>query len=195
MSDTTIELEAAPTRTVVTEYSAVVLYGPSVVLDETFEHPSARRSAVVELLLANHDELAHQDINEILAPFGGANADEALRQVLEQYASHGVDVDVNLGERQRDLGPAVIYTTFTDYGDGTTTTVHVGSREQRLTDLRERASHLSVHEESFFEDADEATCVDIIETALKPTRGRLLLMEAERRGSTDVWIGYVSPEE
>lgn len=177
-------------RAFVTEYSAIVIDKAQVVLDERFENPSQRRTAIIELMLANHDEVAPQDVNEILDVYGGANADEAVIQVMALYASVGVDIDYRLGEYQRDVGPATIYTTLTDYGDGAMFIEHFPTAEDRLRDLRFRASNVDViRPDDFFETADEDVCRAAIEYALLPTRGRIYLLEAKRHEHGEVYVG------
>jgi hypothetical protein len=183
--------EASTDRAFVPTYTAVVLDDATVVLDEQFENPSARRDAVVQLLLVNHDEVSAEEVDEILAPFGGANADEALRQVVALYAGYGVDV--HLGEYQRDAGPAVLYTTFTDYGDGKTAIEHYPTREARLQELRQRAANLSEgYTAAFFDTADEETCKKHIEFALTPSRGRVFILEANRHDEGESY-SYQTP--
>lgn len=182
-----LELKEAPARAYATAYTAVVIDDATVVLDGSYDTPSARRDAVVELLLANHDEVPAEDVAEILAPFGGANADAALAKVVWLYAEHGVDV--HLGEHQRDVGPAVLYTAFTDYGDGTIWAEHYGSRDDRLSELRQRAANFADgYPVEFFDNADEETCKKVIEFALTPTNGRLHLFDAERLAVGDVYV-------
>jgi len=174
-------------------FTAVVVDGATVVLDEQFENRSARRDAIVQLLLVNHDEVSEAEVEDILAPFGGANADEALSRVTALYAGYGVDV--HLGEYQRDAGPAVLYTSFTDYGDGTTFIDHHPSRKARLKMLRQRAADLTEHlDGSFFDTADEETCRRYIEFALTPTRGRVWLTEAARHSDEEVYSGHTGED-
>lgn len=183
-----IELEEAPTRAFVPAYTAIVIDEAAVVLDHSYDTPSARRDAVVELLGANHDEVPTEDVEAILIPFGGANADVALAQVVGLYADYGVDV--HLGEYLCDVGPLVLYSSFTDYGDGTTFVAHYASRDERLAELRQRAADFSEdYPMEFFDKADEETCKRLIEFALTPTRGHLHLFDAKRR---DVGDSYVS---
>lgn len=189
MSLATHEPEEAAERAYETAYTAVVFDKATPVLDESFATASARRNAVVELLLNNHDEVPAEDVAEILIPFGGANADEALRQVIWLYADYGVDV--HLGEHLRDVGPAVLYSAFTDYGDGTTFVEHYGSRGERLKELRQRAANLSEgYPIEFFDNADETTCRNVIEARLDPTNGRLHLFDARRQDEGGVYVTY-----
>ena len=188
----TDEPEGAITdRAFVPTYTAVVLDDAAIVLDEQFDNPSARRDAVVQLLLVNHDEVSEDEVNEILEPFGGANADEALRQVVALYAGFGIDV--RLGEYQRDAGPVVLYTTFTDYGDGKTAIEHYPTREARLKELRQRAVNLSEgYGADFFDTADEETCKKHIEFSLTPLRARVFIVEAYRHDEGETY-SYQTP--
>jgi hypothetical protein len=189
MTLNTIEPGEAPERAYETAYTAVVFYNAAAVLDESFTNPSERRSAVVDLLLENHDEVSAEDVAEILIPFGGANADVALAEVIALYADYGVDV--HLGEHRRDVGPAVLYSAFTDYGDGTTLAEHYGSRNERLKELRQRAANLSEgYPAEFFDNADEETCKNVIESALITTNGRLHLFDAKRQDEGGAYITY-----
>lgn len=189
MTLTILQPKARPERAYVTAYTAVVMDDAEVVLDDSYETPSARRDAVVKLLLANCNEVPVEDVAEILAPYGGANADDALAQVTCLYADYGIDV--HLGEHQIDVGPAVLYTTFTDYGDGTTLIEHYGSRNERLTELRQRAANFADgYPLEFFDHADETTCKKVIEFALTPTRGRLFIIEADRADAGETYSGY-----
>jgi len=183
-------LAETPERAYETEYTALVVDDEQVVLDERYDNPSARLTAIVELMLANHDEVAHQDVNDVLAPFGGANPDVALAAVMALYANWGVDVDVHLSEHQRDVGPAVLYTSLTDYGDGALYIEHFPSAADRLKELRQRAANVDVtRPAAFFDDADEETCKLAIEYALMPTRGRIYLLEAKREAAGEVYVG------
>lgn len=188
MSLTITGLPQASDRAYETTYTAVVVDDATVVLDESYDTESERRDAVVSLLRSNHDEVDEADIEAILAPYGGASADEALEQVVSLYADFGVDV--HLGEHLRDVGPAVLYSAFTDYGDGTHFAEHYGSRDERLKELRLRAANISVgHPAEFFDNADELTCKQLLEFALTPTNGRVHLFEATRE---DVGGAYIS---
>jgi hypothetical protein len=189
MSLSTLEREAAPIRAFETEYTAVVIYGPEVVLDESYPHQSARRDAIVELLLANHDQVSKQDVDAILAPYGGAGADAALAEVFGLFFQYEPDLDMHLGERQRDVGPAVLYSAYTEYGDGTTVAEHYGSRDERLQQLRQRAANVAEgYPLEFFQNADETTCQKVIEYMLRPTNGRLHLFDAKRQAEGDAYI-------
>lgn len=188
MSLTTLPANT-PERAYETEYAVLVVDDEQVVLDERFDNPSARLTAIVELMLANHDEVAHQDVNDVLAPFGGANPDAALAQVMALYATCGVDVDLHLSEHQRDVGPAVLYTTLTDYGDGQLFIEHFPTAGERLRDLRQRAANVEPDREVDFGDADENACVTAIEFGLLPTKGRVHLLEASRQAAAEIYAG------
>jgi hypothetical protein len=191
MALTTLEPEEAPERAYEPAYTAVVFDNAAAVLDESYATKSDRRNAVVELLLTNHDEVPAEDVAAILMPFGGANADVALAEVAGLYAEYGVDV--HLGEHLRDVGPAVLYSAFTDYGDGTTFAEHFGSRGQRLKELRQRAANISEgYPGEFFDNADELTCKKIIELALTPTNGRIHLFDARRQDVGGAYITHTS---
>ncbi|MCI4659623.1 hypothetical protein [Cryobacterium zhongshanensis] len=189
---TTVASDETPARVYETAYTAVVFDDLEAVLDESYATKSERRDAVVGLLLVNHDEVPRFFVDDILVPFGGANADVALAQVVELYSECGVDV--HLGEHLRDAGPAVLYSAFTDYGDGTTFAEHYGSRGERLKELRQRAANLAEgYPGEFFDNADEETCKKVIEYHLAPTNGRLHLFDAKRQDVGDVYITH-APE-
>jgi len=189
MTLTAIATEPTPTRAFETAYTAVVFDDQTAVLDESYPTAAARQTAIIDLLLANHDEIASQDVVEVLAPFGGADADTALKRVFALYSNMGVAIDAHLAEHQRDVGPAVLYSSFTDYGDGITVAEHYGTREERLVELRQRASMLADdYELEFFQTADETICKQLIEYALRPTQGRLYLFEAKRQDVGGVYL-------
>ncbi|WP_311245275.1 MULTISPECIES: hypothetical protein [unclassified Microbacterium] len=174
-----------------TVHSAVVIDETVVVLDETFETPAARRSAIVDLLLANHDEVTPEDVVEILAPYGGADADSALVEVVNEYVQVGVDITVHLGTRQLDAGPASLFTVLTDYGDGTTTITHHPSHDGLLQELRTRAAEITGPDsEDQFAAADEKTCIAAIGRNLVQTGGRLYVMSANRQDEGETYTGH-----
>lgn len=187
----------APTtngRATKTVHSVVVVDEGTIVLDETFDTPSARRAAVADLMIQNHDELASQDVVEIMAPFGGADADTALELVIDAYASVGVDVTVHLGTRTQDIGPAELFTVLTDYGDGAIVTTHYPTRELRMTELRSRAAEIA-HDHypaDFFSDADEETCRKAIEYHVAGRKGRVYLVDAARQAVDDIFTGHIA---
>ncbi|ROR76007.1 hypothetical protein SAMN06295974_3847 [Plantibacter flavus] len=168
-----------PTRVYETAYRALVLDEEQVVLDASFEHASARRSAIVDLLLSNHDEVPSADVDDVRAPFGGADADAATAQVVALFVDAGADINCYLSEAQVDVGPLVMYSAFTDFGTGELSIEHYGTAEERLSALRDRAG-IFTDDEEYFLAADEETCSTAIEMALSPTRGRLYLVEATR---------------
>lgn len=183
-------LPAAPARAHVTEYTALIVDGAEVSLNDRFDNASARLSAIAEALLYNHHEIAQQDVVDLLAVYGGANPDAALADLIELFANVGVHVDMHLSEHQRDVGPAVLYSTLTDYGDGTMLIEHFPTAAARLADLRQRAINIDVaHSVEFFEDADEETCRKALEYALMLTRGRISLLEARREAAGEVYVG------
>lgn len=180
-----------PERFYETEYTAVVFEKGSPVSSDAYPTESDRRNAVVGILLTTYEEVSAEAVAQILDPFGGANADEALRQVLRLYAEFGVDA--HLGEHLRDVGPAALYTAFTDYGDGSTFVEHYASRQERLTELRQRAANLAEgYPVEFFDNADETTCKKVIEYALMPTNGRLHLFDAQRQDVGGTYTSYNS---
>lgn len=180
-----------PTRAYAPTFTAVMIDDTQVVLDESFDTAAARRDALIETILANHDEITTEEVEEILAPFGGANADVALGEVLALLNEVGVPVDVHLAEHQRDVGPTVLYTTFTDYGDGSTYVEHYGSRDDRLLQLRQRALNVAVgYPGEFFQNADEETCKKVIEGALAPGGGRIFLLDAERHAAGEAYESF-----
>ncbi|MFF2053842.1 hypothetical protein ACFVU2_19715 [Leifsonia sp. NPDC058194] len=181
----------APARAYAPAFNAVMIDDAQVVLDESFDTASARRDALIETILANHDEITTDEVEEILAPLGGANADAALGEVLALLNEAGVPVDVHLAEHQRDVGPAVLYTTFTDYGDGSTYVEHYGSRDDRLLQLRQRALNVAIgYPSEFFQNADEETCKKVIEGALAPGGGRIFLLDAERHAAGEAYESF-----
>lgn len=183
----TLVRDDTPERAYENAYTAVVFDKGVPVLDESYATESERRNAVVELLLTNHDEVPAEDVAAILTPFGGADADEALRQVIWLYADYGVDV--HLAAHVRDVGPAVLYTAFTDYGDGNTFVEHYGSRDERRTELRQRAANLAEgYPVEFFDNADEDTCKKVIEYHLASAKGRLHLFDARRQDVGGVYM-------
>ena len=180
MPITTLNAEDASQRAFAMAYTAIVFDDGSPVLDEVYPTPHARRDAVVELLLTNHDEVPATNITAILAGFGGAAADTALQQIAWLYAEY--HVDLHLGERLVDVGPSVLYTAFTDYGDGTTFAEHYGDRDERLAELRQRATNLAEsYPLEFFTTADEEVCRKAIEFHLVAANGRLHLFDAQRQ--------------
>lgn len=189
MSVATPEHDQASARTYVPEYTAVVVDDTAVVLDERFATAAERRDAVVALLIANHDEVPTAQVEEILADDTDENIDETLSEIASLYADF--DVDVYLGTHRRDVGPTTLFTAFTDYGNGETFIEHYGSRDERLAQLRDRAAHAGPeYPDEFFQNADEETCRRIIETALSPTKGTVLLLEAVRHvAHQDVYTG------
>jgi hypothetical protein len=188
------QLAPEPARAIATEYTVLVTDELDVVLNDAYPHPSARRDAVIDLLLANHDEVEQHEVDEILAPFGGANADAALNEVVNLFVERGTGITVTVGERERDLGPMTIYTAFTDYGDGSYWVEHYPTREARLAELRDRAGALSESHASF-EDADDETCRRAIDGELSKTRGRVILIEAIRHSVDESWAGQFPDDE
>lgn len=179
-----------PERATVTEYTVLVTDELDTVLNDAYEHASARRDAVVELLLANHDEVEQSEVDEILLSYGGANADVALNEVVTLLVERGAEIDVTVGTRERDLGPMRIYSTFTDYGNGSFWIEHYPTAEARLASLRERAFTLSdTGDVAMFADADEDTCRRAIDGGLAPTRGRITIIEALRHSTDESWAG------
>ncbi len=189
MSTTTLfPRDTAPTEQYVTIYTAVVLDNEALVLVEDFAHASARRDAVVELLLVNHDEVEPERIERILAPFGGANADVALGHITALYEPYGIKVFLTEKTRPREL--AALYTIFTDYGDGDTYIEHYASQEARRDALLERVRqfYTDVDGNPLPDDVTEAALTQILETLfLISTRGRVYLSQATRHASRDVF--------
>lgn len=184
----TPKLDSEATRAYVIEYAALVTDEGVTVLDDAYEHASARRDAVIDVLASNHDEVDQDEIDDILASFGGANPDVALALVTERFVNRGGQIDVTLGERRRDVGPITLWTAFTEYGDGTTAIEHYGTREDRLAALRQRALHLTdEHSSEWFDRADEETCRRVLDGALARTHGRVLLLEATRHRTDEAW--------
>lgn len=169
----------------VRSFSAVVITNGTLVLNEEFPHASARRDAVVEVALAQHPGVDRAEIREILAPYGGANADHALGVVVDLFKSRGAQLDVHLVEVEREPEPVSVFGAFTSYGDGDVACVIYPTAEARQEGLRNQVEH-------FYEDPDgnplppdvsEENLVKILETAyLLPTEGRIHLFEAVRDG-------------
>lgn len=182
----------APELATVVTYAAVVDDDGAIVLDESYDTPSARRDAVIDLLLSNHDEVEQSAIDEILAPYGGANADSALALVVELFVNAHVNITVHLTERTQNDGPAKIYTAFTDHGDGNTVIEHYATQSARLAQLRLRAASVATadYADNFFDDADEETCRKVLEYHVTANNGRVYLMDAARQEADYVFIGY-----
>lgn len=185
-----LQSEAEPDRATAAEYTVLVTDELNTVLNDAYDTPSARRDAVVELLLENHDEVDKSEVDEILAPYGGANADVALNDVVCLFVERGAQIDVTVGTRARDLGPMRIYSIFTDYGHGSYWIEHYPTAAARLSSLRERALTLSdAGDQTVFDDADEDTCRRAIDGALASTRGRITIIEALRHSTDESWAG------
>lgn len=172
-----------------TEYTVLVTDELDTVLNEAYPHPSARRDGVIELLLANHDEVEEAEVVELLASRGGADADAALNDVVALFNDRGAQISVTTGERQRDVGPLWLYTAFTDYGNGSYWIEHYPTKADRLAELRQRALSLTEDSSSDFSDADEEACQRVIDGALARTRGRVVLIEAIRHSVDESWAG------
>jgi hypothetical protein len=181
---------STPARAFEVAFTAVVFDEGSAVLDESYATRSARRDAVVDVLLGNHDEVDEAIVQGILDPFGGADADATLAQITALYGDYGVDV--HLGEHRRDVGPSVLYSAFTHYGDDNSTFVeHYGTRDDRLKVLRQRAADLAEgYPAEFFDNADEEACKKVIEYRLAPTNGQLFLFEAQREAEGGAYRSY-----
>ncbi len=193
MTLTLVDPATRPSRAYETVYSALILVDGERSLEEEFPTQAERRDAVIEWLLHHSDEIDREDVDEALAPFGGANADVALDQVLELYADAGEDdFDLYLSEAKRDVGPQTLYSTLTDYGDGSLYVEHHPTPEARLVQLRQRALTLdSRHPEDFFLTADEATCQKVIETALMSSgKARVYLFEADRAAEGETYTSF-----
>lgn len=190
------QTEPEATRATTTEYTVLVTDELNTVLNDAYPHPSARRDAVIELLLENHDEVEQSEVDEILGSFGGANADVALNDVVTLYVERGASIDVTVGTRERDLGPMRLYSAFTDYGNGSYWIEHYPSADDRLESLRERAFALSTEtEENAFAEADEETCRRALDGALASTRGRVVLIEAIRHSTDESWAGQYPDDD
>lgn len=167
-------------------YYALLLDENTTGLFSGFPHASARRDAVIEALTSNHDEVTAAEIDDVLAPFGGANADEALAQVVQLFVEQGADITVTLETVMVDAGPYKIYSVITDYNDKETPVIaeHYESAAKRLQELRERADNVSdgvVVSDFDFSLADEGQCLAVLNTMLLPTNGKVMLTEAVRR--------------
>lgn len=182
-----------PQRILTPRYYALLLDEGSTGLFSGFPHASARRDAVIDALTSNHDEVEPAEIEAVLAPFGGANADEALAQVVNLFVEQGADITVTLETAMVDDGPFKIYSVITDYKDNVPVVAeHFESKRERLQALRERAANVydrRVQGDFDFRLADEAQCLNVIRAMLLPTQGTVMLTEAVHRGQ-----GYYSSE-
>lgn len=181
-------------RILTPRYYALLLDEGSTGLFSGFPHASARRDAVIDALTSNHDEVEPAEIEAVLAPFGGADADEALAQVVNLFVEQGADITVTLETAMVDDGPFKIYSVITDYNDGSTPVVaeHFESKQDRLQALRERADNVydrRVQGDFDFCLADEAQCLNVIRAMLLPSQGTVMLTEAVYRSQ-----GYYSSE-
>lgn len=177
-------------------YYALLLDENTTGLFSGFPHASARRDAVIEALTSNHDEVTAAEIDDVLAPFGGANADEALAQVVQLFVEQGADITVTLETVMVDAGPYKIYSMITDYNDSETPVIaeHYESATQRLHALRERAENVydgNRGGDFDFRLADEGQCLAVLNTMLLSTNGKIMLTEAVRQNSdsyTSEWV-------
>ena len=163
----------------------------SCVFEGVFEHASARRDAIVAHLLENYPgaDAARDDgreVRELLAPYGGANADAALSEVYSLFSDEGVDMHLSEISVPDHL-PERLYAAFTDYrdGDGTTSLAVFADREERRSDLVERLQDMG---EDVASDASEDEAVEaFVSRALAPTGGSVVLEDLVlTRGA---WIG------
>lgn len=151
----------------------------SCVFEDVFPHASARRDAIVEHLLDNYPEadVGREEIEEILAPYGGADADNALSEVYDLFSDESVDMHLSEIE-DPDRLPERLYAAFTDYrdGDGTTSLVVFPTAAERAQNLAERLENMSRHIEA---DASEGTLVEALTNELSPTGGTVYLEELD----------------
>lgn len=174
-----------------TVYSSVLVDGGDVVLNEVHATRAERRDALVDCLRQNHDEVDPREVDAVLDGFGGADPDGAAERVFALYESAVTGgLAMALSEHELDDGPAVLYATFTDYGDGTVAgEMHASAEERRLA-LRERA--IAFYEDLSGEglplDADEKTLAGIMTNLfLSDPDGRVVLFEARREAEGDTW--------
>lgn len=193
MTLTLVDPSTSPARAYATSYDVTIVVDGERALEESSATASERLTDIVDWLLETYDEVDLSDVNETLAPFGGANAPAALDAVLALYADSGVDdFDMYLSERRRDVGPQRLYTVLTDYTDGTVFVEHYPSAEERLTALRQRALTVDDrHPAEAFLTADEALCKTVIDAALASS-GRLLLFEADRAAEGETYMSFGS---
>jgi len=163
----------------------------SCIFEGVFEHASARRDAVVEHLLANYPGAdaardGGREVHELLAPFGGANADVALREVYDLFSDEGVDMHLSEVEVPVVL-PQRLYAAFTDYadGDGSTALAVFATRQERSDDLAGRLRDMG-------EDVDEGASEDeLIEAftsrVLAPTGGAVHVHDLDL--VEGAWVG------
>ncbi len=85
----------------------------------------------------------------------------------------------------------MLYTAFTDYGDGSYWIEHYPTRATRLAELRQRAFNLNQgsSDDSTFDHADEETCRRAIDGRLAGTGGRVILIQAVRHGEDESYEG------
>ena len=199
---TTSEMKERETRTEAAErrsrtvFSAAVAHEGAIVLNEAFATAHERRDAVVEHLRVNHDEVESETVALVLDRFGGASPDTAAEAVFALYEESVMgQLSLSLGESELDDGPAVLYGTLTDYGDGTIAAEAQGSAEERLDALRDRAGQFyeDLSGEELPENTDETFLVHVMNTLfLDPTKGRAQLFEMRRRDEGNNWRSEIS---
>lgn len=187
---------ARPVRRRRTVHSAVIVHDGNVVMNEVFESAHDRRDAIVEHLRVNHDEVESDVPVRVLDRFGGASPDEAVLTVFACYEDAvNEQLLLDLAESEIDDGPAWLYGTLTDYGDGTVAAEAQGSEQGRADALRERVSmfYEDLVGEPLPDDADEAFLSRVMNTLfLDPARGRLYLFEMQRNDEGLEWRSEIS---
>lgn len=154
------------------------------IFEGVFEHASARRDAIIESLLTNYPgaDVSREEIEEILAPYGGANADSALSEVYYFFSDEGVDMHLSEIEVPGRL-PKRLYATFTDYrdGDGSTSLVVFTTATERAQDLAERLEEMEEEDMGHHREADtsENALAEALTNKLSPTGGTVYLEELD----------------
>lgn len=177
----------------ISQWFAFVSDEGATALLSVFPSPSARRDGVIEAVAANHDEVSDSEIEEVLSSYSDDEADRALIEVIDLFVQQGNDITVTLEELLIDVGPKKVYSVITEYEPGVTVAEHYDTKQQRLTELRERAANIAPivdYAPDHFDTADEQECLAVLTTMLTPapespsydrdTGGRVLLTEAVR---------------
>lgn len=164
----------------------------SCIFEGVFEHASARRNAIVEHLIANYPEAdaardGGHEVYELLAVYGGADADAALREVYDLFSDEGVDMHLSEIEVPVVL-PQRLYATFTDHadGDGSTSLVVFSTAAERTKNLAERLEKFTGRYMRWGADA----LADALANELAPTGGTIYLEELNL--VEGAWVGDAS---
>ena len=197
---TTIGLTREATRAFELRYGALIINDDlTTAIDELFDLPYERRDAVITTLLELYPEVTREEVDEVLAPFGGADADVALKRVIELFSDREKPLDLHLSEHLIDAGPATLHSVLTDYGNGEVAIEHHESELALLAALRTRAADIVTNgggtlPEDFFYASDEEECVRIIADFIAPTNGHLHIVAAARQTVPSGYLGYYASE-